>query len=83
VTTVGITVRLFAGAREAAGTPVLPLELPDGATAGDVWSMLPVPVRNAVDPSSTRLVVNGAWCRPEQPLGRGDEVALITPVSGG
>ncbi len=78
-----ITVRLFAGAREAAGTPVLPLALANGATAGDVWGTLPAPVRDAVDPACTRLAVNGEWCRPEHPLVGGDEVALITPVSGG
>jgi len=78
-----ITVRLFAGAREAAGAAVLPLALHAGATAADVWPVLPAPVRDAVDPASTRLAVNGEWCRPEHPLAHGDEVALITPVSGG
>ena len=35
-----VTVRLFAGLRERAGFGEQTLELPDDATAGDVWTAL-------------------------------------------
>lgn len=78
-----IHVRLFAAAREALGAPSLTLALPPGAVAGDVWSALPTQVQSAIDPRSARLAVNGVWADAGIPLATDDEVALITPVSGG
>lgn len=78
-----IDVRLFAAAREAAGAPSLAVQLPTGAVAGDVWAALPVAVQHTIDPRSARLAVNGEWTHHHHPLADGDEVALITPVSGG
>ncbi len=78
-----VRLRLFARAREAAGAPVLEVTLPPGATTGDALEALPGHVRAHVDPACTRIAVNGEWCGAERPLAPGDEVALITPVSGG
>lgn len=78
-----VQVRLFAAARQAAGTGALALALPAGAVAGDVWAALPHAVQQAIDPRSARLAVNGEWAVAGHPLAAGDEVALITPVSGG
>ena len=38
--TVQVSIRLFAGLRERAGTGARDLELPDGATLTDVWAAL-------------------------------------------
>ena len=35
-----VSIRLFAGLRERAGTGSRTLDLPDGATLGDVWAGL-------------------------------------------
>jgi molybdopterin synthase catalytic subunit len=78
-----VHVRLFASAREAAGTSRLTVELPDGATVGDaigaVTRLHPLVggIRQLV------LARNRDYVGLEAPLGDGDEVALIPPVSGG
>ncbi|MBI3998920.1 MAG: molybdenum cofactor biosynthesis protein MoaE, partial [Armatimonadetes bacterium] len=79
-----ITVRLFAVHREALGTPALTLTVPDGTTAGDVWSLLvrqhPA-LRDLVPP--TAVAVNDRVYPAEHRLADGDQVALLAPVSGG
>jgi MoaE-MoaD fusion protein len=74
-----VTVRLFAGLRERAGTGVRELELEDGATAGDVWAALALGER----PGGLAVAVNRRYVGEAEPLADGDEVALIPPVSGG
>lgn len=71
-----LTVRLFAGLRERAGTDTVELELPDPATVADV--------RTAFDPDQPYIVaVNRIYAGDEDPVRTGDEVALVPPVSGG
>jgi len=83
-TTIRVHVRLFAMQRELAGTRALDLALAAGATIEDAWSALverfPVlaPGRPAV-----RFARNGSYAPADTPLGDGDEVAMIPPVSGG
>lgn len=74
-----ITVRLFAGLRERAGTGERDLELANGATVGDVWPALGL----GEEPQGLLYAVNRAYAPPGQALSSGDEVALIPPVSGG
>ena len=76
-----VTVRLFAGLRERAGAGELPVELPDGARAGDVWAV--VAPRVGERPEGLLLAVNRRYAGDETALADGDEVALIPPVSGG
>jgi molybdopterin synthase catalytic subunit len=76
---VRVTVRLFAGLRERAGTGKRELELPDGATAGDVFAALAI----GAEPSGLSYAVNQEYAERTVPLSDGDEVALLTPVSGG
>jgi molybdopterin synthase catalytic subunit/molybdopterin converting factor small subunit len=76
---VQITVRLFAGLRELAGTGRLELELPDSASVGDVWPALEL----GAEPAGLLYAVNRAYAERETELSEGDEVALIPPVSGG
>jgi MoaE-MoaD fusion protein len=76
---VKITVRLFAGLRERAGTGHRDLELSDGASLADVWPALEL----GDEPEGLLYALNLAYAERDQPLSDGDEVALIPPVSGG
>jgi len=76
---VRVTVKLFAGLRERAGTGERELELPDGARVADVWA----PLELGEQPPGLLYAVNKAYAEPARPLAEGDEVALIPPVSGG
>ena len=80
-----VTVRLFAILRERAGVSSIDVELPERATVedalkvlrrrrelGDVLARVPV-----------RVAVNREYVEPGDALHAGDELALITPVSGG
>jgi molybdopterin synthase catalytic subunit len=76
---VRVTVRLFAGLRERAGTGERELELSDGASVSDVWPALGL----GDEPAGLLYAVNRRYADPGQGLVEGDEVALIPPVSGG
>jgi molybdopterin synthase sulfur carrier subunit len=76
------TLRLFAGAREAAGTDRVVL---DGATVGDV---LDAATDRFGDRFAAVLATARVWCNGEpatvtDAVGDGDEVAVLPPVSGG
>jgi MoaE-MoaD fusion protein len=72
-----VTVRLFAGLREAAG--LSRVELADVASVADVWPRLGL----GDEPAGLLYAVNREYVTREQELTDGDEVALIPPVSGG
>jgi MoaE-MoaD fusion protein len=74
-----VTVKLFAGVREQAGTATRQLELPVDAHVGDVWPALGL----GDEPPGLLYAVNREYAPPERELADGDEVALIPPVSGG
>ena len=74
-----VTVRLFAGLRERAGSGERALDLPDGARVADVWGVLDL----GDEPAGLLYAVNRAYAPAERALADGDEVALIPPVSGG
>ena len=74
-----VSIRLFAGLRERAGTGARDLELPDGATVADVWAALEL----GDEPPGLLYAVNRRYAAPDAELGNGDEVAVIPPVSGG
>jgi molybdopterin synthase catalytic subunit len=76
---VKVTVRLFAGLRERAGTGERELELADGARAADVWPRLEL----GDEPAGLLYAVNKDYADADRQLADGDEVALIPPVSGG
>jgi MoaE-MoaD fusion protein len=73
---VTVRVRLFAGLRERAGWSQREIE---AATVGDVWAALGL----GDEPPGLLYAVNRAYAPPGTPLGEGDEVAVIPPVSGG
>jgi molybdopterin converting factor subunit 1 len=77
-------VRLFASLRERAGVDSLEIELPEGATAGQLLERLGVlrpelagGLRRVAVAAGQRIVPRDA------PLPPGEEVALLPPVSGG
>lgn len=72
-----ITVRLFAGLRERAGTARV--ELDGVARVGDVWAKLGL----GDEPGGLLYAVNREYAGPDDALRDGDEVAVIPPVSGG
>ena len=78
-----VRVLLFGALREAAAS-CTPVNLPDGATAGDLLAALAAqhPAVAAMQPSLA-LAVNQEYARRETVLRDGDEVALLPPVSGG
>jgi molybdopterin synthase catalytic subunit len=79
-----VQVRLFAMQREAAGTKLLSVELPPGATVEDAWATAVDAVpKLAAGRASLRFAVNGSYTSADTPLSDGDEVACIPPVSGG
>jgi len=77
-------VRLFALYRERAGSSVVTVDVPEGATVGvltaAVRAMYP-----RLAPPEVRIVaaVNAEYADDHQALNSGDEVCLIPPVSGG
>ena len=74
--------RLFASAREAAGTGS---DVIDGATVAEVLRSAEVRYGpRFVDVLSTcRIWVNGDDVEPDTHIGPDDEVAVLPPVSGG
>jgi MoaE-MoaD fusion protein len=76
---VHVSIRLFAGLRERAGTGARELELADGARVGDVWSALDL----GNEPPGLLYAINKTYADAQSALSEGDEVALIPPVSGG
>lgn len=74
-----LSIRLFAGLRERAGTGARELELPAGARLGDVWQALDL----GDEPAGLLYAVNKRYAGADAELADGDEVALIPPVSGG
>jgi molybdopterin converting factor subunit 1 len=80
-----VSVRLFAMLREAAGRDALELDLPDGATVGEL--LAEVRRRDGLADVATRMTVvaavNREYADASHRLRPGDQVALIPPVSGG
>ena len=72
-----VTIRLFAGLRERAGTGRRELE--DVARVADVWPRLEL----GDEPPGLLYAVNREYADRDFELRDGDEVALIPPVSGG
>jgi molybdopterin synthase sulfur carrier subunit len=77
-----ITLRLFAQARESAGTKSVGLE---GETVGDV---LDEAVHRFGDPfaavlAGSKVWLNGSPAERDDTVSSGDEVAVLPPVSGG
>jgi molybdopterin synthase catalytic subunit len=78
-----LTIRLFAGLRERAGSSTLAVEVPDAGTVGDLLAALEGTPVGGMPARSFIVAVNREYADPDVPVRAGDEVALIPPVSGG
>src|SRR3954452_3886739 len=72
-----VSVRLFAGLRERAGSERIEVELPDGATVADLLAAMELAPRSCV------AAVNREDAGPDTPIGAGGEAALAPRVGGG
>jgi len=72
-----VSVRLFAGLKQRAGSDRVRVDLPDPATVADLLRAMDLPERSCV------VAVNREYAAADRPIAPGDEVALIPPVSGG
>jgi molybdopterin converting factor subunit 1 len=79
-----IRVKLFAIAKERAGSDELVLDLPTGATVADLREAIRTeyPALAAIIPHAM-WAVDKAYANDTTPLTGNSEVALIPPVSGG
>jgi len=79
-----VRVELFAGLREVVGQREIEVDLPEGASVGDLREGLArdLPKLAPFLPSLV-CAVNQEYRSQEYLLQDGDEVALIPPISGG
>jgi MoaE-MoaD fusion protein len=78
-----VSVRLFAGLRERAGTDRLEIELPEDARVADVLAAMASTPVGALRDRECVVAVNREYASADEPVHAGDEVALVPPVSGG
>ncbi|MDZ4698792.1 MAG: MoaD/ThiS family protein [Rhodothermales bacterium] len=79
-----LRLQLFSVLRERLGREVLDVEVPAGSAGGDLLDILARTYPDiAAYRSTIRLAINEAYERETYRLSPGDDVALITPVSGG
>jgi molybdopterin converting factor small subunit len=79
-----VRVRLGAGLARLTAAPVVGLELDDGATVADALARLSTARPELAGALTAALpVVAGAHAARDRPLSAGEELALVTPVSGG
>ena len=79
-----LRVRLFARARDLGGADTLSVELPPGATVGDLRLRI-ADARPALGPLLPRcaIAVNSDFAKDDRTLVADDDVAILPPVSGG
>lgn len=79
-----ITIKLFAAARSFAGRDEVTVDLPPGATAGDVRQALVAAVPALAQlAAASRIAVDAQYVADDQVVAADAEVACIPPVSGG
>ncbi len=79
-----LRVRMFARARDLAGTDLADVEIADGATVGELRTALARRYpRLASLLERSALAVNAEFAEAQQTLSATDEIALLPPVSGG
>lgn len=79
-----VHVRLFARARDLAGSDAVAIELPDGARVGDLRRALAeAHPRLASLLEKSALAVNNEFAEDDVVVPTNAELALLPPVSGG
>ena len=75
-----IKVRAFGVLKDRLGEDVIPVELSEGATVGDLLAQ----IENGTESlRGIAMSVNAEYARADDMLHEGDEVGLLPPVSGG
>ena len=77
-----IHLRYFASIREALGRREETQEVPEGTTVHGVWQRLVARCPSLAD-QRFRPAVNQEYVGDDTPLGEGDELVFVPPVSGG
>ena len=79
-----VNVRLFARLRDIAGAGEVSRQVPADATVSTVWETLASEFPELSEyRASISAAVNAEYSRMDAPVGDGDEVAFLPPVSGG
>ena len=79
-----LDIQIFASLAARLNVERIAIELPSGATAGDLIKILVVQFPDAADfEESLAVAVNHAYVPRDHVLSESDEIALIPPVSGG
>jgi MoaE-MoaD fusion protein len=78
-----ISVRLFAGLRERAGSQHVEVELPDGARVADLLAAMGSTPVGALAFGQCVVAINREYAPASAEVRAEDEIALIPPVSGG
>jgi molybdopterin synthase catalytic subunit len=79
-----IKVKFFAAFREITGKREMDMDLPEGATVGDVLARLVQDFPRLADVApSVRYVVDQEFVEENTPLHEGSEVVFVPPVAGG
>ncbi len=79
-----ISVRLSPGLAKSSGNPRWSVVLPEGATVADLLDRLCAEHPDlAQQLSATVTVISGQTVDRSAPLSSGQEVAFLTPISGG
>jgi molybdopterin converting factor small subunit len=78
-----VSVLLFARYREAAGVPRVEVEVPPGATLGQVWERVRLAVPDLREEAAPLLACDRDYARPDRVLTGNEEIAAFPPVSGG
>jgi molybdopterin synthase sulfur carrier subunit len=79
-----VIIKMFAAARDLVGSPDVNLEIHDGATVGELRSVLTekYPAAAALIERSM-LAVDARYANDEDRIDAAQEIACIPPVSGG
>lgn len=79
-----VTIRFFSVLRERTGRGSMQLPIPTSCTTDDVERMV-IAAYPSVEPyaSTWRVALNQTYVAGARPVSPGDELAFITPVSGG
>jgi molybdopterin synthase catalytic subunit len=78
-----ISVRLFAGLRERAGSDHVEVDLPDGARVADLLEAMAGTPVGLLRPGQCVVALNREYASADERICPEHEVALIPPVSGG
>jgi len=78
-----VRVLLFARYQEAAGSPELRVDIPEGATLGTVWEEVRRRVPRLREEEAPLMALDRAYARADTTVPAEGEVAFFPPVSGG